>query len=384
MSEADDLGGFDFVEPREVGLDPDRLAAVEAMMASAVEERVFPGGVLMVLRAGRAALARPFGRHTYSADSPAVTLGTVYDLASLTKVIVTTTVAMQLVEVSALDLDLPVASYLPEFAEGDARKARVTVRDLLTHCSGMPPVFPGHFPAFAAATGLRDDRAEIVRACVRMPLEYEPRTRVAYSDLGVIALGAVVEQLGDARLDRLADERVLRPLGLKSTRYNPPPEQWRSIAPTEDDPWRGRVVQGEVHDECAWAMGGVSAHAGLFGSAPDLAAFGQALLNGGALAGRRLVGASTLELFTGRDDRVPGSDRAVGWQVASPDNSAGPDLSPGSFGHTGFTGTSLWIDPARQLVVVLLTNRVHPRRENTKIIGFRPALHSALARSVVG
>jgi CubicO group peptidase (beta-lactamase class C family) len=244
-------------------------------------------------------------------------------------------------------------------------------------------VFPGHFPRFAESRGLRHDRAMIVRACVEMPLEYEPRTQVAYSDLGVITLGAVLEGLAGARLDQLAEERVVGRLGLRSTRYNPPPEQWPQVAPTEDDPWRGRVVQGEVHDECAWAMGGVSAHAGLFGSAADLAAFGQCLLNGGQLAGRRLVGAETLGSFTTRDGRVAGSDRALGWQVASPDNSAGPDLSPAAFGHTGFTGTSVWIDPPRRLVIVLLTNRVHPRRENVRIIAFRPALHSAVVGSVV-
>lgn len=383
MAEIGDPFGVETTEPHEAGFDADRLANVEAMMASAVEERVFPGGVLIVSRAGRAALARAFGRLTYSPDSTAVALDTVYDLASLTKVIVPTTVAMQLVEAGTLDLDAPVASYLPEFAEGDPRKVGVTVRDLLTHCSGMPPVFPGHFPAFAAARGIPNDRDQIVGACVRMPLDYEPRTQVAYSDLGVITLGAVLEFLAGARLDRLADERVVGPLGLRSTGYNPPPERWPEIAPTEVDPWRGRILQGEVHDECAWAMGGVSAHAGLFGSAPDLASFGKALLNGGTLAGRRLVGADTLARFATRDGRVPGSDRALGWQVASVDNSAGSGLSSQAFGHTGFTGTSLWIDPPRQLVVVLLTNRVHPRRENTGIVGFRPALHGAVARSIV-
>jgi CubicO group peptidase (beta-lactamase class C family) len=175
---------------------------------------------------------------------------------------------------------------------------------------------------------------------------------------------------------------VIGPLGLDATRYNPRREEWPSIAPTEDDPWRGRVVQGEVHDECAWAMGGVSAHAGLFGNASDLAVFGQALLDGGRLDGRRIVSTEALALFTTRDGRVPGSDRALGWQVASPDNSAGPDLSREAYGHTGFTGTSIWIDAPRALVVVLLTNRVHPSRENTRILAFRPAIHSAVVRAM--
>ena len=383
MCDGGSIGDLRPSHPSELRMDPARLASVEAMLSSAIAERVFPGGVLVVLLAGRVALARPFGRLTYSPESPAVTLDTVYDLASLTKVVVTTTLAIQLVHEAALDLDRPAAGYLPTLAETDSRKAWVTVRDLLTHCSGMPPVFPGHFPAYAAATGLRHDRDEIVQAAIRLPLEHEPRTQVAYSDIGVITLGAIVEGILGGRLDRLADERVLGPLGLRSTRYCPPPEQRSSIAPTENDPWRGRVVQGEVHDECAFAMGGVSSHAGLFGSAPDVALFGQALLDGGTLAGRRVVDSETLARFVTRDDRTPGSDRALGWQVAAPGNSAGPDLSPCAFGHTGFTGTSLWIDPIRHLVIVLLTNRVHPRRENARIIGFRPALHSAIARSVV-
>ena len=169
------LGGLEPGDAREVGMSPDQLAAAERLMARALEERVFPGGVLVVLRAGRAALARPFGRLTYSPASPPVTLATVYDLASLTKVIVTTTLAMQLVEAGALDLDRPVDSYLPEFSEGDARKPRVSIRDLLTHVSGMPPVFPGHFPAFAEAREVPRDRDHIVRACVTMPLDHEPR-----------------------------------------------------------------------------------------------------------------------------------------------------------------------------------------------------------------
>jgi CubicO group peptidase (beta-lactamase class C family) len=369
-------------DPSEVGFDPARLAAVERLVEAAVGEGVFPGAALVVARDGRTALARPFGRLTYAPDSPPVTLGTRYDLASLTKVIVTTTLSMQLVEAGALDLDGRVSAYLPDFAVDGPEKATITVRDLLAHCSGMPPTFPGHFPAYSTATGLARDRGQIVAAAIRTSLDPPPRTRVAYSDLGAIVLGAAIERVAGSRLDRLADERILGPLGLTSTGYNPAPGDWPRIAPTEDDPWRGRIVQGEVHDECAWAMGGVSAHAGLFGNAPDLTVFGQTLLDGGASAGSRIVREETIARFTTRDLRVPGSDRALGWQMASSDNSAGPDLSPESFGHTGFTGTSLWIDPARRLVVVLLSNRVHPRRENTRIIEFRPVLHTAIARSM--
>ncbi len=351
-----------------------------SLLEDAVARRVFPGAALVVARDGRVALGRGFGRLTYAPDAAPVDLDTVYDLASLTKVIATTTLAMRLFEAGQLDLDAPASAYLPAFAA--AGKAAVTVRDLLAHCSGLPAGFPGGFLAYSKARGLPSDRTAIVAEVCATGLECPPRTRAIYTDLGAIALGAIVESVAGDRLDRLAASQIFGPLGMGATRYLPPAEWLPRIAPTEMKPERGQVIHGEVHDECAWAMGGVSGHAGLFGSARDLAVFGQALLEGGTLAGRRIVGSETLAEFVRPDGRVPGSDRALGWQVASPENSAGPDLSSEAYGHTGFTGTSLWVDPPRRLVVVLLSNRVHPTRENVAIVGLRPALHSAVVAAL--
>ncbi len=215
-------------------------------------------------------------------------------------------------------------------------------------------------------------------------MEHPPGRQSVYSDLGFILLGIVLEEISGQNLDHLARERIFLPLGMHQTCFQPDPRLQLRIAPTENDPWRKRLLRGEVHDENAFAMGGVAAHAGLFGTADDLAIFCQALLNGGVYNHRRIVKRSTLETFIRRQPQPPGGSRALGWDTPSRGSSAGSKLSRRSFGHTGFTGTSLWIDPRRHLFIVLLTNRVHPSRENNAVRSARRQVADTVVEAVDG
>ncbi|HSF41228.1 MAG TPA: serine hydrolase domain-containing protein [Thermoanaerobaculia bacterium] len=348
------------------------LEDVDRLLESFRERGAFPGGVLAAGHRGTLAHLHAFGRLTYDADAPPVSAGTLYDLASLTKVVATTTMAMILVDEGRLDLDQPVRELLPGFT-GPGKEA-VTVRHLLTHSSGLPAVAPLY-------QEIRE-RAAYLERIQAMALEFPPGSRSTYSDLGIILLGEILERTAGQPLDAFVRERVLEPLGMRDTLFRLPVELRPRIAPTEVDPWRGRLIQGEVHDENAFAMGGVAPHAGLFGTAGDLARFAQMLLDGGTFEGRRIVSPETVELFTRRAG-IPGSDRALGWDTKSAEgSSAGTLFSSRSFGHTGFTGTSIWIDPERELFVILLTNRVHPTRENNLIREVRPAVADAVVRAL--
>jgi CubicO group peptidase (beta-lactamase class C family) len=304
---------------------------------------------------------------------------TLYDLASLTKVVVTTTLAAMLVDEGRLDLKKPVSAFVPGF-RGGARD-RVTVEQLLTHSSGLDWWAPFY-------KDLKGGRAEFLQRVLASELKYEPGARSVYSDLGVFLLGEVVERVAGEPLEALARRLIFEPLALKDTQFRPPRELLPRIAPTErypdeprDNPRHGQVAHGQVHDENAFALGGVAAHAGLFGTAPELARFAQMLLNGGVYEHRRMLSRSVIERFTRRAG-VPASTRALGWDTPGDGNSAGELLSARSFGHTGFTGTSVWIDPERRLFVILLTNRVHPTRENNAIREVRRALADAVVRGL--
>jgi CubicO group peptidase (beta-lactamase class C family) len=338
-----------------------------------VASRRFPGALVAIGDRSGGLRLRPFGRLSYALEAPAVTTSTIYDLASLTKVIATTTVAMLLEEQGVLDLLEPVARWLPAFSGGG--KDEVTPRDLLTHASGLP----AWLPLFRHAVG----RDAVVAAVTAAALEARPGLRSVYSDLGFVLLGAVLEAATGSSLDRLTDALVLRPLAMTETRFGCDPAILERVAPTEQDPWRGRLLRGEVHDENAFAMGGVAGHAGLFGTLGDLSRFAFMMLGGGVLDGRRLVSAAAIERYTRRCD-VPDSSRALGWNTPSPGSSAGVLLSPRAFGHTGFAGTSLWIDPERGLFVALLSNRVHPRREGPGIQDVRAGLADAVVRGWTG
>ncbi len=368
--------------PEEAGFRPDGLKEVDEVLEAALRDRAFPGGVVAVGKDGALVRLRSFGRLSYEPGAAEVHDDTIYDLASLTKVVVTTTVAMILVDEGKLDLGKRVSDFLPAFRGGG--KARVTVSHLLTHSSGIDWWAPLYKDL--------KKKGEYLQRIQAMDLAYEPGTKSVYSDLGVLLLGEILERVAGEPLDAFAKRRIFEPLGMRETTYLPAAALFLRIAPTELDPWRGRVVRGEVHDENAFALGGVAPHAGLFGTAPDLARFAQMLLNGGVYDNHPIVSRATVERFTRRAS-ITGSSRALGWDTAADEtgtrsstpgapgySSGGMRLSPRSFGHTGFTGTSVWIDPERRLFVILLTNRVHPTRENNAIRQVR----ASLADAVVG
>ena len=344
------------------------LLTAQGLLEAEARAGSFPGGVVGCLTRDGAAIL-PFGALDYSEDASRVEEGTTYDLASLTKVIGTTTALMRLVE-EGLDIEAPVSRFLPRFGKGE--KAGIRLRHLLAHSSGLP----AHRPLYQNLRG----REAYLAGIAALPLDAAPGSRGLYSDLGFITLGFVLEAATGEALDHLVNRLVLGPLGMDETGYLPPPERHARIAPTEIDPWRGRLLRGEVHDENAFALGGVSGHAGLFGTAGDLARFSQMILDGGLHDWKPFLSPHTLARFFRREG-TPGSSRALGWDTPSPGSSAGDTLSEDAIGHTGFTGTSLWIDRGKGLGILLLTNRVHPTRENTRIFEVRRRVADLLSAS---
>ncbi len=348
--------------------------AATALLAEAVDAGAMPGAVVVAGTRDAVLLERAVGRLSYAADADPVTLDTLYDLASLTKVVVTTPLVMRLVEAGRLDRDAPVRAYLPEFAGG--AKDRITIADLLAHCGGL--LWWTDLYRQSEGRPAAEVRQFFLERICELPLDYEPRTRTVYSDLGFILLGAILERLTHTALDRLAEDEIFAPLGMKKLSYNPPAELLPSIAPTEDDPLRGGILRGQVHDENAWSLGGVAPHAGLFGTAASLVPFARMWLRGGRSNGSRMFQDSTVQRFVQRPNLVQGSSRALGWDTPASGSSCGGRFSAASFGHTGFTGTSLWIDPERDLFAILLTNRVHPTRDNPRLAALRPVFHDVL------
>jgi beta-N-acetylhexosaminidase len=365
------------IQPMDLRGDQ-QLQPAYNVIEKAIAEKAFPGATLAVGYRGKVAV-HAIGKLSYDAKAPTTTPNTMYDIASLTKVVATTTLVAKLAEgdfAVPLDLDAKIERYLPEWASGPNAEWRhkVTVRHLLTHTSGLPP--------FKEYWRTSKNKQGTLTKIFAEPLEYEPGTKEVYSDLGIILMAEIIERLTGRTLDDLAKSYIFSPLGMKDTMYRPPKKLWPQIAPTEiDNNLRHRLVQGEVHDENAFAIGGVSGHAGLFSTAPDLSAFCQMLLNGGVYAHQRILRRATIAQFT-TPQQLSGGTRTLGWAVPTEGGSSGHYFSAHSFGHTGFTGTSIWIDPDRQLFVVLLTNRVHPTRENTKIQQLRPALHDAVMQAL--
>jgi CubicO group peptidase (beta-lactamase class C family) len=355
-----------------------------AIIGEAIHNRVFPAAAIEIGRAAGPLWKHVAGTLTYDRDSADTSVNTVFDLASLTKVIAIATLTMRAVDDGRLNLDSRVAEHFPEWRGED--RSIVTVRDLLAHSSGLT----AYLPFFRDHTG----RNEFQRAICTLPLEYQPRTRAIYSDLGFILLGFLLEDVhgryplpgktarGPDESARLASQFTELATRLTSgpLTFNPP-KAWRSkTAPTEVDGWRGRLLVGEVHDENAWALGGAAGHAGLFGTAGAVGDFARAVLR--TIAGEPiLAGPDTLRTFITRTN-VPGSSRTLGWDTMLPTSSCGTLLSPSSIGHTGFTGTSLWIDWERDLYVALLTNRVHPTREGQGIREVRRAVHNAVVEAL--
>ena len=343
---------------------------VAKVLDRALTDSAFPGAIAVVGNHDGILVERAVGHIDWS-SSPAPDDHTLWDIASLTKVTGMTTAMMQLVEQGKVDLDAPLQRYIPEWK--GPNKEKVTVRHLLTHSSGLP--------AFKPYDKITTNADSIAKLMFATPLDTLPGVRMVYSDIGAYMLGKLVERVSGETLDQYVVGHVFQPLGMNETRYNPPAEWIDRIAPTEIDPLRGGKVRGKVHDERAYYLGGVSAHAGIFTSAHDLARFARMYLDGGMLDGVRIVKPETIALFTTIQDSTL-SNRALGWEKPTGRNSAGHLMSSRAFGHTGFTGTSIWIDPSRDLFVILLSNRVNPTRENNRIGGVRIALADAVVGTV--
>jgi CubicO group peptidase (beta-lactamase class C family) len=368
----------------EAGCRPELAQLMEA----GVTAGVFPGGALLVRRGGRTAHLSFHGRRSLEPAGGPVDARTCFDLASLTKVLVTTPLVLLSIQQGRLELDRPVRHVLEGYT-GQGREA-ITVRMLLEHSSGLPSWRP-YYEALCAAGGGRDLATaagqELVRRLVAAEApETPPGMRAHYSDLGFVLLDWILERANGRPLAHLFAERVCGPLrladlffvDLKAPADAARARQGRLFAATERCPWRGRILVGEVHDDNTYAMGGVSGQAGLFGTIEDVGALAGAWLE--AFLGRESCFAPSLVRQFWQKSAVPGSTRAVGFDTPLPERSqAGSGFGPRTVGHLGFTGTSLWIDPDRELLVVLLTNRVHPTRANEAIRQFRPVLHDRVA-----
>lgn len=333
--------------------------------------KAFPGAVVAIGMHGRRVALRSFGKLSSAPDARPMPCDAIFDLASLTKVVGTTTAAELLYDRGLLDLDRPVIAYLPAFA-GTPGHARITVRHLLSHSSGL-------FTSDLLWQHSRN-RQELLALIDHMPVAWEPGSRYQYRDENMILMGEIVERLSGQPLDRFLHDNAFAPLNMKDTGFNPPASQFARIPPTEqDDMFRHRLVRGVVHDENAYVLGGVAGHAGLFSTARDLAKLAELYLH----HGRGLLKPASITAFTTRQSEPPGTSRALGWDMPEAAGSfAGPRASPDALIHTGFTGTSLYIDRRRHAFIVLLTNRVNPTRDNKRIAEARIGIHSAILSAI--
>jgi serine-type D-Ala-D-Ala carboxypeptidase len=429
------------------------FAAAFSVLEAAMAAHAFPAASIAVTHAGKLKALKSFGHFVYESDLVApplsrslrqggdfdleVTPTTLFDLASLTKVVATTTMAMILYERGLLELDAPVIRTIPEFlvdscGQPDPRRREVTFRMLLAHSSGLP----AYEKLFLQAR----TRDELLRAAFTMPLAADPGTRAEYSDIGFIILGAALERISGESIGVFCQREIFGPLGMINTTFNPPAGIRAQIPPTADErkderkeerkkgecgagtparetprakpqpsasqanprsTFRNRIIQGEVQDENAFILGGVAPHAGLFSTAEDLARFAHTMLlcGAGALARempqakpqpsasqsdnvREIVRPSTIALFTRHESTPAGTSRALGWDTPSTPSQSGKYFGPASYGHLGYTGTSLWIDPDRQLAIALLTNRTWPDCSNLAIKEIRPAFHDAIVEAL--
>jgi uncharacterized protein YbbC (DUF1343 family)/CubicO group peptidase (beta-lactamase class C family) len=339
------------------------LGVLDAIVRDAINHDQIPGAVLLVWHNGQTIYRKAFGNRALEPRREAMTVDTVFDIASLTKVVATTTAVMQLVQKGEVRLNDPVAKYIPEFAENG--KEDVTVRNLLTHFSGLRPDIDLTPPWEGRDAALRLSFAETPA--------YPPGSRFVYSDTNFIALGALVERVSGSPLDAYCAKKIFTPLRMTHTRFLPPAAWRRKIAPTEYDE-EGKMLRGVVHDPRARRMGGVAGHAGVFSTADDLSKFAQALLKGSPVLSTEIVEKMT----TPQQPPTASVLRGFGWDIDSPFSSNRGDLLPvGSFGHTGFTGTSMWIDPTTRTFLILLANSVHPRGKGSAV-----ALRSKVATAV--
>lgn len=354
--------------PASAQMDPAGVQRAVEIVTEFIAKGEIPGAVIAVARHGTLLLHQALGWAATQPEQRPMQLDTRFDLASLTKVTATLPAVLHLLEQGDFRLDDPVQRFFPAFTGGG--KERVTVRHLLTHTAGLAPWLPLELEP--------GTRPEYIQRILAAPLNQEPGKSIVYSDLSFILLGELVHVLSGKPLDQYATEFIFRPHGLNSLCFNPAPEIAAACAATEYRPALGRYQVGEVHDERATCLGGVSGHAGLFGTALDVCAYGQLWL-GGLLAPATLAAATRLQA----EDQ--GDSRGLGWIILRPKHSymsCGDLFTPGAFGHTGFTGTSLWNDPATGLTVALLTNRVHFGRESDAILRLRPRFHNAIAAAL--
>lgn len=363
-------------EPEVVGLSRDSLNRVDQIMQDAVFDSTFPGGVVAVVKNGTIAYQKGFGYETYEKLNP-IKENAIYDLASLTKVTATTPAIMRLVDEEKISLNDKVSDYFSEFDEG--KKSNITIRNLLLHNSGLPP-----FRVYIDSLKSED---EIINAIKNEPLIYEPGTQYKYSDLGFILLGEIIEEVTDKPLDQYLRSEFYYPLGMSSTFFNPKNiGEWiaRRIPPTEiDTTYRIKTIQAEAHDERAYYLNGVAGHAGLFSTASDLAIYCQMLLNDGSYAGKRYLDSATVAQFSRRQSKL--ANRGYGFDRKSKGfSTAGSLTSDKTFGHTGFTGTSYWLDPERDLAIIILTNRTYPHRSyGKKISRIRAKVADTVVSSII-
>lgn len=360
--------------PTVAGVDGRLGPTLDSIAASAIHRGVASGVAIAVARYGRLIHLRGYGTTDWAAGADAVTDSSLFDVASLTKVVATTTAAMLLVEQGKLDLDRPVRLYVPEIKARP--KAAITSRMLLTHSAG----FEAGAPLYRKFRG----RAAYLKEINRRPLAYKPGKGETYSDWDMVVLQAVIERITKQPLDSFAEQHIFRPLAMTDTRYTPniaDAQLRRRIVATENDPARGGLLRGTVDDQNAWALGGVAGHAGLFTSARDLAVFAQMLLDGGLSHGRMFLRAETVAHWTARQSET--SSRALGWDTPAPGASSGRYFSTRSFGHTGFTGASLWLDPERGVFVVLLMNRINSRGASEAHLAIRRAVSDAVQEAIL-
>ena len=359
------------------------------ILQQAVREGVFPGAVLFVRSFGEVVYHQAAGQMGQPPFDCPVTTDTIYDLASLTKPLATTTALVCLLQDGPMNLDQPVTDWLSEWQSTAYR--HTTIRQLLHHSSGLP-AWRRYYEALSPAGLPPKDETErqaritvLLQTIAKEPLEYDPGSQSVYSDLGFMALGVVIERcvgtsLPDYCRSRMYDLLNANPLFFIDAEGNPTggDGDLTSVAPTEQDSWRGRLVHADVHDENAYALGGIAGHAGLFGTASSVSQISGAWLQ--AVLGRpSMLSVKWAQHFTRRQEPEV-SSWALGWDTPSPPSSSGHHFSPESFGHLGYAGTSLWIDPVRELEVILLSNRVHPTRENKQIKVFRPELHDLVVK----
>lgn len=345
---------------------------IDLLINKSISDTAFPGAVVLVWKDGNIIFNKSFGHFTYDKNSPSVTTKTFFDLASLTKVIATTTAVMICFDRNLFSLDDPVVKYIPEF--GQNGKDKITIKNLLLHNAGLTA-----WKKFYEYCNTSED---VLKEIYSSSLEYEPGTKMVYSDWGFITLGKIIEKVSGKTLDVFCKDEIFTPLNMNSSLFNPDESIKKLCTPTEiDNYWRMKPLQGEVHDEASALLNGVAGHAGLFSTAEDISKLMAVLVNKGKFEGSSFIKQSTVELFTKRYSEQ--STRALGWDTKSEKGSSSGDyFSLKSFGHTGFTGTSVWVDPEKNLFVVFLTNRVYPSRENFKLGKIRPELHNIIYKSL--